>query len=298
MHWGVPKIIIGATIISLGTTLPEASVSVIAALGGQSDLALGNAVGSIIANSGLILGLAAVIGSVPVDRKLILRQGSIMAVSSFAVVLLSLPFFSKADGGYVSRLSGMLFVVALVIYLYTSIRSARKGQQPAVANELELDLDTEKIEKLAITPIILKMAVSIALIIVSSRILISSVEITAIRVGIPQGIIAATLVAFGTSLPELILAVKSVRKGHGELALGNIVGANILNVLFVIGISAAVTAGGLHVPDAYYRVQYPALLLMMFVFAYATLRKKTVMPKLAGILLMTSYGVYLLFSYI
>ncbi len=107
-----------------------------------------------------------------------------------------------------------------------------------------------------------------ALVIGSSKILIPAVEITAIRIGIPQGVIAATLVAFGTSLPELVTAITAVRKGHGELAIGNIVGADILNVLFVVGAAAAVTKGGLTVPVSFYKLQIPTMLIIIFAFRH------------------------------
>ena len=294
LYWGVPEMIIGATIISIGTTLPEASVSVLAAISGQSGLSLGNGIGSVIANTGLILGLIVMIGQVPIDRSLVKRQGIIMVAVNLAIVIVSLPFLTRTAGGTVTRLSGFVFVSLLFVYIYTSIRWSRKGL-PGVPAEAGL---SDKPDHISILPTLLKMAGGITAVIVSSKILISSVEITAIRVGIPQSIIASTLIAFGTSLPELILALQSIRKGHGKLALGNIVGANILNILFVIGLSAAVTPGGLSVPAEYYSLQYPALIIMMAVFMISARRHRPNFHKAAGYLLFGLYVLYLLLNYL
>jgi cation:H+ antiporter len=127
--------------------------------------------------------------------------------------------------------------------------------------------------------------------------LIPAVEITAIRVGIPQAIIAATLVAFGTSLPELVTAITAVRKGHGELAIGNIIGADILNVLFVVGSSAAVTAGGLHVPSSFFKLQIPTMLLVLIIFRLFSVNKKMVINKKEGLLLFSFYVIYLILNF-
>ena len=316
LRWGVPKIIIGATIISLGTTLPEASVSIMAAIAGQPGLALGNGIGSVIANTGLILGLAIIIGQIPIERNLVRRQGTIMIACSIAIVIASIPFLSGTDGGNISRLTGLVFVVLLAVYMISSVRRAKmqtveitssqisKEAVASVDKDLALQEEAEDFDldqKSTDSPIyvtLIKMAISIAVIIVSSKILIQSVEIGAVRIGIPQSIIAATLIAFGTSLPELILALKSVSKGHGELALGNVVGANILNILFVIGTSAVVTSGGLAVPKEYYNLQYPALLIVMALFAVAAYRKKDHISRKYGVWLLAAYVIYIVMNYV
>ena len=240
VHWRVPKMIIGMTIVSIGTTLPEAAVSVMAALRGNPDLALGNAVGSIIADTGLIIGVAALLGHLYIDRKTISRQGTIKVAVGILLAVCSIPFFTKSQGGNVSQFMGFAFLILLVVYMITSIKWSR-----------QVLIDTEEIkeERSPVIYQLFKLSIGAAIVILSSRILIPSVEITAVRIGIPQSVIAATLVALGTSLPEFATAINAVKKGHGELAVGNIIGADILNVLFVVGASAAVTRGGLNVPS-------------------------------------------------
>ncbi len=139
LHLGIPKMIIGATIVSLGTTLPEASVSVLAAINGNPDLALGNAIGSIIADTGLIIGIAAIIGSLPVDPIIVKRQGKIQVWSGILLAVVSLPLFSHGNGN-ISQWMGWIFVALLVSYIYTSIN----GQEIAVLMKLQLPVFLKK----------------------------------------------------------------------------------------------------------------------------------------------------------
>jgi cation:H+ antiporter len=305
LHLGVPKLIIGATIVSLGTTLPEATVSVLAAFNGNPDLALGNAIGSIIADTGLIIGIAALIGSLPVNPIIVKRQGKIQVWAGVLLAVVSLPFLF---GGNIPQWVGWGFMVLLILYIYTSIKWSKDSNVNEVAatsatkeNYTKTNIPDE------ITPVekgdsliikLLKLVAGITLVIGSSKILIPAVEITAIRIGIPQSIIAATLVAFGTSLPELITAITAVRKGHGELAIGNIVGADILNVLFVVGGAASVTAAGLDVPVYFYKLQIPAMLIILITFRLFTKGENEEVTKKEGIVLFSLYIIYLILNYV
>ncbi len=299
LHIGVPKVIIGATIVSLGTTLPEATVSVLAAINGNPDLALGNAIGSIIVDTGLILGLSALVGRLPVDRVVVSRQGKIQVWAVILLAVVSLPFLTSSEGN-IRQWIGFLFLILLIIYIAKSIRWGKQANLDAsesVPGEISA-ADNIKIEKKATIVVqLLKLAAGIFLIITSSKILIPSVEISAVRVGIPQSIIAATLIAFGTSLPELVTALTAVRKGHGELAIGNIVGADILNVLFVVGGAAAVTTEGLHVPSDFYKLQIPALLIIILTFRFFSKGKMAEISKKEGFILLFLYLIYLTLNY-
>src|SRR5690554_4265245 len=185
LRWGVPKMIVGATIVSLGTTLPEASVSVLAAIKGNPDLALGNAIGSIIADTGLIIGLAALIGHLPVAKSVVNRQGKIQLYSGILLAVLALPFIS---GGRINQYTGWIFIFLLIIYLYSSIKWARKSSVdtgtalPETVNQ-EKDCTVEKkaAEKDTALVQLLKLAAGITLVIVSSKVLIPTVEVTAGR---------------------------------------------------------------------------------------------------------------------
>lgn len=292
----VPKVVIGATIVSLGTTAPEAAISVLAAIQGSPGLALGNAVGSIICDTGLILGLASLIAPLKLNRTIVNRQGWIQLGAGLALVILSFPLSSPAaalaTGGNLPQLVGFIFLIALGAYIYMSIRWARQDTGDRQPEEFENDpTDT--------TPVIfVKLAGALALVLISATVLIPAVAEAARRLSVPESIIAATLVAFGTSLPELVTAIKASMRGHGELAVGNVIGADILNVLFVAGAAAAVTPGGLIAGPHFFKVLFPAMIFILLVFRLGVMFSGESMRRPFGIVLIGSYVFVTLVSYV
>ncbi len=299
--WGVPKMLIGATIVSLGTTLPETAVSVMAAARGLPGLALGNAVGSIIADTGLILGLAAIIGVVPIEKRVVNRQSWIQVGSAGLLIVASLPFLSLrtvfADGGRIPQWVGAGFLCLLVLYIWRSIAWSRRDSATGAAGPIAIEED--RIHPTA-HPVVslLKLLAGIALVVVGSQILIPAVEETAHRLRIPDAIIAATFVALGTSLPELVTAIAAVRKGHGELALGNVIGADILNVLFVAGASAALTPGGLLVPPEFFRLYFPSMIFVIAVLRFGISGSRDRLGRPAAIALLVAYVITVAAGYL
>ncbi len=289
-HWGVPKVLIGATIVSLGTTLPEAAVSVLASLQGKPGLALGNAVGSIICDTGLVLGTATLISPLPLDKAIVNRQGWLQLAAGFLLVVSCTPFSSlgKAftEGGNLPQIVGFVFLLLLVVYIWKSIRWVKIQD-----SESELETKENHLDPSGTFPTAFKLIFGIVLVVASSWVLIPTVHETALRLRIPESIIAATLVAFGTSLPELITAVTAARKGHGEIAVGNVIGADILNVLFVAGTSAAVTKGGLDAPVQFFQLLFPAMLFILIAFRIGIFCSGDQLKRPFGIILL---GIYLL----
>ena len=297
-RWGVPKMIIGATIVSLGTTLPEATVSVMSALKGAPGLAMGNAVGSIICDTGLILGIAALIKPLPFKKEEINRQGWIQLGSGVLLVLTSFVFGhgikAFTQGSMIPQFMGFVFLALLLFYIVRTIQGARSGSGKAAGSE-KID-DSTQYESTIV--ILLKLVLGIFLIIISSKVLIPAVQETALRGGIPENIIAATLVAFGTSLPELTTAIAATRKGHGDLAIGNVMGADILNVLFVVGAAASVTPLGLHVQPSFFTLLFPAMLFVLFVFKGSVLFSKDTLKRPVGVVLLGTYLAVTVLSYV
>ena len=298
MRWGVPTMLIGATIVSIGTTLPEASVSVFAALQGAPGLALGNAVGSIIADTGLILGLAILIGRVPVDKRLVSRQSWIQVASALLLVAACVPYLALrgtfSAGGRLPQLVGVAFLVLLALYLWRSIAWS-KDAPASDGEEIEAHAGAADEETLLV---LLKLVAGLAMVVAGSRLLIPAVEETALRLHIPDAIIAATLVAFGTSLPELVTAVTAVRKGHGALAIGNVLGADVLNVLFVSGAAAAATRGGLEVPPQFFFLFFPSMLFVVLVLRVGVSRVEGQFSKGFGVVLLFAYLVTVVLGYV
>lgn len=289
---GLPRIVIGATIVSLGTTLPEAFVSVMAAWTGNPGLALGNAVGSIIADTGLILGFACVMTRVPMNKFILNRTGWVQVGSATLLVAISVAALLIMPEPMIKREIGFLFLALLVAYMYATYRWAKIGGEQALDGEA-----TDDSELMGIPGSLLQIGGGLFLVIMGARILVPSAAEIAVRFGVPQDVIAATMVALGTSLPELMTAVAAIKKGHPEIMVGNIVGADVLNCLFVTG--AAASAKSLAIPPNFYMFHFPAMLLILYSFRVfiAMQGKKGYFHRWQGAWLLGIYIVYLISQY-
>ncbi|MCI1208256.1 MAG: calcium/sodium antiporter [Treponema sp.] len=300
-RWGVPEMIIGATVVSLGTTLPEVTVSVMSALNGAPGLAMGNAVGSIICDTGLILGVSALIRPLPFKKEVINRQGWIQLGAGVLLVATAFIFghgtASFTHGGRIPRFVGIIYLGLLVLYIMMTIRTGKQAGSDTNHEVTDLSVPADKMQDSTII-ILLKMLFGMFLVVFSSKMLIPAVQEFAVRLHIPETIIAATLVAFGTSLPELMTGITSARKGHGDLAIGNVMGADILNVLIVVGASAAVTPGGLEVGVSFFRLLFPAMLFILCVFKCSVLFSNKFLKRPVGFVLLAAYVVVTVLSYL
>jgi len=258
---GLSPVVIGATVVSLGTTTPEAFVSVRAAFAGEPGLALGNGIGSIICDTALIFGLGLTLTALPLDRFVLYRQG-VLKLAAVALLAGTLFALAIAAGGLADvvmpRGIGVCYVVLLIGYLYLSVRWTRRHPEilPEEAREVEAPM-AGRFKTVGLGLVV--FIIGLALVVAGSELMIGSVSELAIRYGVPTDFLAVTLVAFGTSLPELVTALAAIRKGHGELMIGNVIGADILNVLFVVGLSA--TARPLAVPPTFFYLHVPVMLV-------------------------------------
>ena len=290
---GMPRIVIGATIVSLGTTTPEAVVSVMAAWMGNPGLALGNGVGSIIADTGLIFGVMCMIAAVPVSRFILNRTGWIQVGSATLLVLLSvMALIIFPEDPKLQRWVGFLFLLLLSAYMYMTYRWAKQSGKQAGEKE-EVDLSS-------LMPLPRAWIMTLGglfLVVIGARILVPCASEIAHRIGVPDDVIAATMVALGTSLPELMTAIASVRKGHPQIMVGNIVGADVLNCLFVIGAAAAVRP--LAIPPNFFTFHFPAMLIILYLFRiFIHINKDNRFKTWQGATLFGIYLVYILSQYI
>lgn len=231
----VPEIIIGATVVSIGTTLPEVMVSATAAMNQNGAIAYGNAIGSIICNTALIAALTIAIRPAPVNRKAITMPVIFFFISA-AIYLVAAYVFGTFD-----RWLGIVMLCVFALYMTLTIRAGFKN--PVQTGEHE----DEEAPKGSLLKDILVLVVSAALIAVGADMLEGSSVSLATMAGIPTEVVGVTIVALCTSLPELVTAVTALAKGHGALSLGNIIGANIFNLVLVSGI--AVTLSPFSVPQ-------------------------------------------------
>lgn len=223
----VPRFVIGGTLVSLATTTPELVVSVLASALGDSGIALGNAVGSFICNIGLIIGTVAVMVPVVVDRRLFAKRATWMTAGAVLVIAFS---WDRA----LDRLLAATLLALAVVYLFWDYREIRASHARGRA------ADEGRTDTTGLARALALFALGAALIIFGSRILVGSGQSLAVALGVPSIIIGLTVVAVGTSLPEFVTGVTAARRGVPELSLGNIIGANVLNLLFIIGVSGSV----------------------------------------------------------
>lgn len=227
----VPEILIGATIVSIGTTLPEVMVSTTSAFSGHGEIAYGNALGSIICNTALIAAITVAIRPSTVDRKA-LRTPVIFFFASAAIYVAIASIF-----GTFTRIFGFILFLIFVGYMTVTVRSVKKT--PKLSESVSKETEAAEPKGTLIKNIIL-LIIGAALIAVGSNLLVDNGTLIAKALGVPEAVIALTFVALGTSLPELVTAVSSLIKGHGALSLGNIIGANLFNLVLVSSVSAVV----------------------------------------------------------
>ncbi len=230
----VPEIIIGATVVSIGTTLPEVMVSVTAAMNNNGAIAYGNAIGSIICNTSLIAALTIAIRPAPVNKKAVTTPVVFFFVSA-AIYMVAAYIFGRFD-----RWLGIVMLVVFAVYMAMTI--AKGFKNPTQPEETE-----EEAEGGSLLKDLIVLVISAALIAVGADMLEGSSVSLATMAGIPTEVVGVTIVALCTSLPELVTAVTALLKGHGALSLGNIIGANIFNLVLVSG--AAVTLSPFAVPE-------------------------------------------------
>ncbi len=248
---GISPLVIGLTVVAFGTSAPELAVSVGASLRGQADLALGNVIGSSIFNVLFILALSAVITPLVVQAQLVRFDVPIMIGSAVAVLLLGLD-------GVIGRIDGWLLFAGLVVYLATLVRWSRRGPRPET--EDEASGSEMAAGGLARAIDLVFIAFGLLLLVVGSRLLLDAAVTVARALGVGELIIGLTVVAAGTSLPEVATSVMAAIRGERDIAVGNVVGSNIFNVLAVLGLTAVVSPAGVEVAASALRFDIPVMI--------------------------------------
>lgn len=270
---GIPKIIVGATIVSFATTSPEFAVSVTAVYMGHVDLSVGNAVGSAICNIGLVLGLIIAIRAIDVDKHGFVRKGAFMLISGLLLILTTLDeVLSSFDGILL-----LLVFVGFMYYNYKLQRAVFDGEGNKRERTPLLDMKKD----------LLLFVTGALMVVLGSRILVDAGIAVAEWLGVPQMLIGLTLVALGTSLPELITAVSSTLKGHQDISIGNILGANIMDITLILGVSSQISYLKIQKQSIMY--DFPAMLLIMVLLVIFGITRRKLERWEGGLLL----GVYL-----
>lgn len=280
----ISELVLGATIVSFATTLPELTVSFFASVDGHTTMSLGNAVGSIICNTGLVLGLVSVISPFKVDKDMFFSKSVFLIISVIALVILGLD-------GSIEKMDSVVLMLILTIYMvsnYKSVVGSNKNLKSR--NKTRGCKKNSSLKGFEVIKIFIFFILGLVMMVVGSKLLIDNGVKIAQIIGIPQGIVSLTVIALGTSLPELVSSLTAIRKNHHAISVGNVLGANILNIVSVISFSAI--PNNIPILTQNIKVDFPFMILLLVVLIIPTI-KKDKLYRLQGILLLTLYIAYI-----
>lgn len=285
-HFRISPIIIGLTIVAFGTSAPEAAVSITAALNGTGNITVGNVVGSNLINISLIIGVAAVIYPLKVQKATIIKEIPLALLGSVVLLILVLDInLQNHSVNILTRADGLILIAFFIIFLYYIIEMAVKNHS-AINNQI-LEQRNNKIKKHLIFTIIGLAAVTFG-----GWLVVNKSQEIALALGMSETLVGLTIVAIGTSLPELVTAITAALKKENEIALGNIIGSNIFNTLFILGVSSVITPLVLETKIIFDIIIMIALTLVLLIFSTTHKRK---INRFEGILLTIVYLIYLTF---
>ena len=273
----IPTLVIGMTIVAFGTSAPEAAVSISAAVAGNNAISLSNVVGSNIFNLLVVAGLCGAIKPLPIQRIAVTRDYPFHLLITAVLIVLCLDNVLNSGQMMLSRADGLILLMFMGIYMYININDGRQGD-----NEENTDKEFSFIKSLSL------FLIGLACVIVGGDVVVDSSTGIARAIGISDTLIGLTIVALGTSLPELMTSIVASKKGEVDLAWGNVVGSNIFNILFVLGISSAVHP---------FPIEPVAIFDLLFLFVislavyFATMRSKR-LGRSVGISMIAAYAIY------
>ncbi|NHH87810.1 calcium/sodium antiporter [Pseudoalteromonas sp. MB47] len=287
---GIPSLLIGMIVVGFGTSAPEMLVSAMAAADGSPELALGNALGSNIVNIGLILGITALIAPIAVHSNIVKKELPLLLVVS---VLFALLIF---DGG-LSRFDAGVLLLGFFSFMGWSIYSGLKSKKDSLATDVEQELN---VQTMSLKAAIVWLVVGLVVLIISSRLLVWGAVSIAEIMGISDLIIGLTIVALGTSLPELAASIAAARKGEHDIAIGNVIGSNIFNILAVTGIAGMIAPADNLSPDLLSRDWLAmfslSIFLLIFAYGHRGIGRVNRAEGIGLLLIFIAYNAWLFFS--
>ncbi len=288
----VPTIIIGLTVVAFGTSMPELSVSVTAALRGSNDLAVSNVLGSNIFNLLVVLGCCALVKPVAAKWSLLKKEFPFSILITIILLLVDSDFsiMKILDGnqGFVlGRWAGLLFLILFVLYIYATVKSALRSRAEAK------DMEEEEYKTMSPLKSGIYIVIGLIGIVWGGNLVVDSASNIALTFGWSQTFIGLTIVALGTSLPELVTSVVAARKGENDLAVGNVVGSNIFNILLILGVSSFITPITLDVTAVYDTI----ILIIASIVVYVSAISKREIQRKEGILFLVCYFTFFLYVF-
>ena len=290
---GIPSVIVGLTIVSLGTSAPELAVSAISSLEGSNEIAVGNVLGSNLFNTLMVLGVTTIIMALTIKKSEVKRDFSINILVTILLLLLTFTTLLGGKDNYISRLDGIVLLIGCISYITYLILSVKKGK--VSSENVQEELALESTNEISIFKSIFKLVIGVAGIVIGGQIVVDSATSIATSLGMSEKLVGLTIVAIGTSLPELVTSVVAAIKGEEDIALGNILGSNIFNILLIIGLSSAISPIAVSSNLIFDFVFLIVVTLIIGIMIFINKSEEKRFGKKEGIILVVFYVIYMIY---
>ena len=286
--FNVSPMLIGLTIVAMGTSAPEAAVSVSSSLAGQNDMSIANVVGSNFFNILIVLGVSSIIAKLPVEKETIKKDTPFLIFISILLLALSLNF-------NLSRLDGVIFLVLFILFLINMIKSNISSKDiESSSGETAIAIEATDTKSIHMPKTLLLCLIGIVGIVFGGDLVVNSATNIATSFGMSANLVGLTIVAMGTSLPELVTSVIAVKKGETEIAIGNVIGSNIFNILLVLGLAALIHPMAVSLVAIIDTIFMTAVTILLYIF----IKKNNSLTKIHGIIFVRIYFIYLIYTII
>lgn len=281
---GVPALVVGLTVVAFGTSAPELFVNVFAAVRGSTDIAIGNILGSNLANILLILGVTALVAPLTLQSSTVWKEIPFSLLAAVMLLILGADqFLEGAAGGVLGRIDALVLLAFFLVFVVYTFGIRKNGEQPE-----------EKIEQLPLRKSILQILGGLVALILGGQFVVNGATAIALGLGVSENLIALTIVAVGTSLPELVSSVVAARKGHQDIAIGNVVGSNIFNIFLVLGTTSLITPLPFNTPNIMDAFAVMTATLLMFFLLF--IGRRQALYRMEGTIFLLMYVGFIVFA--
>lgn len=280
---GIPSVVIGLTVVAFGTSLPEAAVSITASINGNNAISIGNVVGSNIFNLLVVAGSSAIFSPVKVNKNIMKKDFPYSIIAAFVLMFLSFNIFTNPTSDMVlSQADGIVLLLYFCVFMYYTTKTALASSA---------DEDNGNSKDMPLLKQLIYIAVGISAICFGGQFVVNSATEIAAMLGLSEGLIGLTIAAVGTSLPELVTSIVAARKGENDIAMGNVIGSNIFNIVFIMGVASLIKPIPIEIVSLYDMI----ILAIASLAVYLRALKGNVINRRFGILMIVSYFVYLVY---
>ena len=284
--FNVPAMVIGLTIVAMGTSAPEAAVSITSSLAGQNDMSVANVVGSNLFNVLVVLGVSSILAKLPVEKNTINKDMPFLIIVSVLLLLFGINL-------RISRIEGIIFLLFFIYFLYTTVKSAKNTANNSV-EEAATTAEIEVSKEMPMGKTLLLGIIGIIGIILGGDMVVNSATDIATSFGMSANLVGLTIVAVGTSLPEFVTSVIAVRKGETEIAIGNVIGSNIFNILLVLGLATSISPIDI---SMFALIDVIFMTIITFIL-YFFIKKNNSLNKVQGFIFIVLYFAYMAYTII